>query len=79
MGVRLRWLNGGKRLVPSGKRSPAVEIVQDAKYPAMWRVRTPDGKLSDMVNRVRARDAAQAALRRILDTSQSRPEAPPMR
>ena len=27
-------------------------------YPGMWRIRTPDGQLSDMVNRTRAKDAA---------------------
>jgi hypothetical protein len=34
-------------------------IVPDEKYPAvMWRVRLPDGRLTDMVNRTRAKDAA---------------------
>jgi hypothetical protein len=34
-------------------------IVQDKTYPSMWRVRLPDGSLSDMVNRPRAKDAAE--------------------
>jgi len=42
----------GKRLVG--------EIVQDERYPTMWRVRLPDGSLSDMVNRTRAKDACAA-------------------
>lgn len=33
-------------------------IVQDKQYPNMWRVRLPNGQLSDMVNRLRAKDAA---------------------
>jgi hypothetical protein len=36
------------------------EIVQDAKHPSMWRVRQPNGSLSDMVNRTRAKDACAA-------------------
>jgi hypothetical protein len=32
-------------------------IVPDAKYPGMYRIRRPDGSLSDMVNLARARDA----------------------
>ncbi len=30
-------------------------LVQDAKYPAMWRVRYLDGVLSDMYNLTRAK------------------------
>jgi len=37
-------------------------VVPDNKYPTMWRVRSPDGALSDMVNRTRAKDAAMALL-----------------
>jgi hypothetical protein len=37
-----------------------VAVVPDDEWPAMWRVRTPDGRLSDMVNLARARDAAVA-------------------
>jgi hypothetical protein len=34
-------------------------IVPDAKYPdIMWRVVRPDGTLTEMVNRTRAKDAA---------------------
>jgi hypothetical protein len=33
-------------------------IVPDAKWPGMWRVRYPDGRLSDMVNLSRANDVA---------------------
>jgi hypothetical protein len=32
----------------------------DAIYPGMWRVRWPDGRLSDMVNLSRAKDAIAA-------------------
>jgi hypothetical protein len=42
-----------------GKRL-AGEIAQDKTYPNMWRVRLPDGHLSDMVNLTRAKDACTA-------------------
>jgi hypothetical protein len=35
-------------------------VVPDAKWPKMYRVRQPDGILTDMVNLTRARDAAAA-------------------
>lgn len=37
-----------------------VEIVQDTKYPSMWRIKLNSGKLSDMVNRDQAKDAAES-------------------
>lgn len=33
-------------------------IEPDGEWPGLWRVRTPDGRLSDMVNLTRAKDAA---------------------
>ena len=42
-------------------KSPSVTrgfaIVPDAKWPGMYRIRRPDGSLSDMVNLTRAKDA----------------------
>jgi hypothetical protein len=35
-------------------------VVPDPDWPAMYRVRRPDGSLTDMVNVTRARDAADA-------------------
>jgi hypothetical protein len=40
-------------------------IVPDEAWPAMWRVRMPDGHLIDMVNLTRAKDAAVAASRAV--------------
>jgi hypothetical protein len=40
-------------------KTPVVEIVQDKKYASMWRLKYSNGKLSDMVNFIRAQDAAQ--------------------
>ena len=36
-----------------------MSIEPDSTYPNMWRVRRPNGTLSDMVNRTRAKDAAE--------------------
>ena len=33
------------------------KLVRDATHPGMWRVRWPDGRLSDMTNLTRAKDA----------------------
>jgi hypothetical protein len=34
-------------------------VVPDEEWPAMYRIRRPDGTLTDMVNLTRARDAAR--------------------
>jgi hypothetical protein len=44
-----------------------MRIVRDAKYANMWRVEFPDGRLSNMVNRAGAKDAAMMHGRRIVD------------
>ena len=38
----------------------ALPIEPDATWPGMWRVKLPNGQLSDMVNLTRAKDAAVA-------------------
>jgi hypothetical protein len=69
----------GDRLALKGRASPAVEIVPEDRYPGMWRIRTRDGTLSDMVNRARARDAARSILLGILNTQETASGGPPMR
>jgi|SRR5690242_18241960 hypothetical protein len=46
-----------------GGRFTGVSVVADCKWPGMWRVRMRDGRLSDMVNLTRAKDAAVAHAR----------------
>jgi hypothetical protein len=41
-----------------GKARVLARIEPDATYPRMWRVRFPDGRLSGMVNKARAKDVA---------------------
>jgi hypothetical protein len=38
------------------------KVVPDSTYPNMYRVRWPDGRLSDMVNLTRANDAVACFL-----------------
>jgi hypothetical protein len=45
-------------------RTPLVCIVPDARYPGMWRMAWPDGRLSDMANLSRIKDAAIAICER---------------
>ena len=41
----------------SAERALAT-VVPDSQWPGMWRIAWPDGRLSDMVNLSRAKDAA---------------------
>jgi len=67
--ARMSWK--GDKLYYLGRRSD-YSIVQDEKYPQMmWRVRRPDGSLSDMANRTRAKDAAMLMLDRDLNGAQT--------
>jgi hypothetical protein len=58
---------------PQKKSSGAVSlppnVVRDAKWPNMYRVRYPDGRLSDMVNLARAKDVAISIALRILNAA----------
>jgi hypothetical protein len=57
-----------------------LRIVPDQKYPGvMWRVEMPDGALTDMVNRTRAKDAAVAIGLKILNQQETSPAASPVR
>jgi hypothetical protein len=70
---RLTWV--GDELV-HGRRT-LLRIERDGVYPEMWRVRLPDGSLTDMVNRTRAKDAAVSIAHRLLNMSENLSEAPP--
>jgi len=45
-------------------RAPLARAVPDDRYPSMWRIAWPDGRVSDMTNLTRARDAAAAICER---------------
>jgi hypothetical protein len=40
-----------------------ASIEPDSDEPGLWRVRMPDGRLTDMVNLTRAKDAARSRWR----------------
>jgi hypothetical protein len=77
---RLNWRHADGRLFLfyRDNRNPLVTIEPDSKYPGMYRIRFPDGGLSDMVNLTRAKDAALAfALRSLNSVSQETPSDGP--
>jgi hypothetical protein len=45
-------------------KNQLAKIVPDSNWSGMWRIAWPDGRLSDMVNLTRARDAAIAIAER---------------
>jgi hypothetical protein len=49
----------------------SVAVVQDETFPGMYRVRLPNGGLTDMVNYSRAKDAAKAILLSILNARET--------
>jgi hypothetical protein len=70
---RLTWV--GHELM-SGRKT-LLRIDRDEVHSEMWRVRLPDGSLTDMVNRTRAKDAAVSIALRFLEVSERLSEAPP--
>jgi hypothetical protein len=48
-----------------------AEVIPDNEYAGMWRIRWPDGQLSDMVNLSRAKDAACVLAMRNIDNGRS--------
>src|SRR5689334_7213819 len=58
---RLMWRHttDDRLLLCHGRgRNPVVTVEPDSKYSGMYRIRFPDGSLSDMVNLTRAKNAA---------------------
>jgi hypothetical protein len=62
-----------------GHRSAIVRVLPDKAWPGMWRIRHPDGRLSDMANLTWAKDGAVAVAMRFLDPRKvDSPVAKPM-
>jgi hypothetical protein len=59
----LRW-DATKLRLHSGRVITSIE--PDGTWPGMWRVRLPDGSLTDMVNLTRAKDAGLTIALRFL-------------
>jgi hypothetical protein len=54
----LTWVRHGTAWLVRHSGTELARVVPDEKYPGMWRVRSPDGRLSDMANITWAKDAA---------------------
>lgn len=77
---RLTWRKDGVRLLLYHGSDPNLlaAVEPDAKYPFLYRIRYPDGHLSDMVNLTRAKDAAcWFALRSLNSRPQETPSEGP--
>jgi hypothetical protein len=70
--TRFRW-DGDRLMIGSGHLIATVE--PDSEWPGLWRVRLPDGRLSDMVNRTRAKDAAETLALVVLNREEVSAEA----
>jgi hypothetical protein len=73
---RLTWRKDGVRLLlfHGSHQKPLAIVGPDHKYPVLYRIRYPDGHLSDMVNLARAKDAAcRFALRSLNSPPQETP------
>jgi hypothetical protein len=71
----LTW--NGNELRHRGRTLATIE--PDAEWPNLWRVRRPDGDLTDMVNLTRAKDAARCLALGILNTREKRAVSPRIR
>jgi hypothetical protein len=54
-------VGGGK---PPASDKAGITLVRDPDWPDMWRLRLPNGQLTDMVNLTRAKDARRSLSRR---------------
>jgi hypothetical protein len=70
----LRWTADGQDWVMRSGGKELARVVPDKQYHGMWRIRTPDGRLSDMVNLSRAQDAATAMAVTNSRAARERPE-----
>src|SRR5215472_4108934 len=55
-----RTIENGFALHRWQTKTPLLHVVPDTVHPGMWRIRSLDGRLTDMANLPRARDAAVA-------------------
>jgi hypothetical protein len=74
----LNWRkrNGSLSLHLGRQVSSLLRVVPDTKWPAMWRIEFPDGKLSDLGNLTRIKDAAAGIAVAMLDQQKEVQEQP---
>src|SRR5215472_7260866 len=68
-------------LYAAGHRTPLLHIAPDRKYPNLWRIHALNGRVSDLANLSRAKDAGMACALSVLNqkADMSAPRSPPMR
>jgi hypothetical protein len=67
---QLSWKDNS--LYRQGSRTPLLCVVPDQTYPGiMWRVQLPDGRLSGMVNKTRAKDAGISIALQLLEATET--------
>jgi hypothetical protein len=72
---RLHWRHADDHwhLYHASSPTPLLTVEPDATYAGMYRIRFPDGRLSDMVNLTRAKDAACVLALRSLNSAVQEP------
>jgi hypothetical protein len=73
---KLTWRQSGRGLALLYRGSPITFVVPDVRHAGMWRMKRPDGRVSDMVNLSRASDAAVALALFHVNHSQEGKETP---
>jgi len=63
-----RTIENGFALHRWQTKTPLLHVVPDAVCLGMWRTRSPDGRLTDMANLTRAKDAAVCIALEILNS-----------
>jgi hypothetical protein len=76
--VDLNWRRGGEVWVVRYRSRVLLQVVPDLTHSGMWRIRHPDGRLSDLVNLSRAKDAATSLAVGILNADKRRSVSSPM-
>ena len=76
-----RKIASGHALYLRDRGKPLATVEPDAQPVGMWRIRMPDGWVSDMTNLARAKDAAIRSILFVLnrkETARNRPSVAPM-
>src|SRR5262245_5210700 len=77
---QLAWhaIENGFALHRRQAKTPLLHVVPDTVYPGMWRVRFPDGRLTDMTNLTRAKETAVAIAVEALNAEKKGRQARPV-
>ena len=68
----------GHALYQRDRGKPLATVEPDTQYAGMWRVRMPDGWVSDMTNLARAKDAAIRSVLFVLNRKETARNRPPV-